>query len=546
MDSRHVFKWKHKKTADGKQVRIIRCRMALRGFRDMDADALQTFAGTAKQASQRLLSSEAACHPDWVYVAVDVEKAFLQGMTYEEMHKEVGEARREVNFTLPPGSAAVLRQVPGYEDFDETLECLHCIKPGTGCKDAPRAFSMKLARVTRSQDLRPTTWDPELELKHESAGTDGSSASQLVLILSKHVDDLKIAGQKQYVERLIQHIEKVFGKMKGDYDDFTNCGVHQSRSADGTVTMDQDEYISALIPIRHQDLVKSKAHEPAPGQLPDLFVSLLGAAAYALLTQHHVAVYIVALQRAKPRLLISHIMQLNAIVLAMQRIKARVVFPAMDCQRRLVVHSDGSFKREEETGYGMRGAVHMRMGTCRRTSQEVCHLLSAISRSHKLVCRSSFGSELLAACGAADGLQAYMLTLHEMQHGPASAELYRQLREEGGYSFDTDLVIDGMSVFSALLMDPVKPPSENSMAGHLWWLADQLRTKQLTDLVWCDTRDMRADPMTKGTIGRDLILDVMNGKFKYVHDTVRYSTEKQKRSVPSSKYSQPTARDEES
>ena len=105
-----------------------------------------------------------------------------------------------------------------------------------------------------------------------------------------------------------------------------------------------------------------------------------------------------------------------------------------------------------------------------------------------------------------------------------------------------------MSVFSALLMDPVKPPSENSMAGHLWWLADQLRTRQLQDLVWCDTRDMRADPMTKGTIGRDLILDVMNGQFEYVHPTVRYSTEKAKRSVPSSKYSpiQQEARDEES
>ena len=137
----------------------------------MDAGALQTFAGTAKQASERLLSSEAACRPKWVYVAVDVEKAFLQGMTYEEMHQEVGEAPREVNFTLPPGSAAILRQVPGYEDFDETRECLHCIKPGTGCKDAPRAFSMKLARVTRSPECnaKPTTWDPELELKHESA-----------------------------------------------------------------------------------------------------------------------------------------------------------------------------------------------------------------------------------------------------------------------------------------------------------------------------------------------------------------------------------------
>ena len=101
----------------------------------------------------------------------------------------------------------------------------------------------------------------------------------------------------------------------------------------------------------------------------------------------------------------------------------------------------------------------------------------------------------------------------------------------------SELVVDGMSVFSALLMDPVKPPSENSMAGHLWWLADQLRTKQLDDLVWCDTRDMRADPMTKGTIGRDLILSVMQGQFAYAHPTVRYSTEKRKKSVPSSRFS---------
>ena len=103
MDSRHVFKWKRRKTADGKTVRIIRRSMALRGIRDMDAGALQTFAGTAKQASHRLPSSEAACKPDRVYVAVDVEKAFLQGMACEEVHQEVGDAPREVNFTLPPG-----------------------------------------------------------------------------------------------------------------------------------------------------------------------------------------------------------------------------------------------------------------------------------------------------------------------------------------------------------------------------------------------------------------------------------------------------------
>ena len=126
---------------------------------------------------------------------------------------------------------------------------------------------MKLARVTRSPECntKPTTWDPELELKHESAGSNATGTSQddaqtasrgnaiaaprLVLMLSKHVGDLKIAGQKHHVEQLIAHIERIFGKMKGDYNDFTNCGVHQSRAADGTVTLDQDEYIDALIPI---------------------------------------------------------------------------------------------------------------------------------------------------------------------------------------------------------------------------------------------------------------------------------------------------------
>ena len=87
-------------------------------------------------------------------------------------------------------------------------------------------------------------------------------------MLSKHVDELKIAGQKPHVG--------VFGKMKSDYNDFTNCGVHQHRSANGAVTLDQDEYIDVLIPINHVDPVKVKADQPAEGPLLDLCVALPG------------------------------------------------------------------------------------------------------------------------------------------------------------------------------------------------------------------------------------------------------------------------------
>ena len=130
-----------------------------------------------------------------------------------------------------------------------------------------------------------------------------------------------------------------------------------------------------------------------------------------------------------------------------------------------------------------------------------------------------------------------LTTLHDMHNGLVSTRKLRDMREEGGYSFRTELCIDGMSVFSALLMDPVKPPSEQSLAGHLWWLSDQLKTKQLDELTWIDTRDMSADPLTKGSAPRELILSLMKGELKYKHDTYTRTQALAKAAPPSAKYS---------
>ena len=79
--------------------------------------------------------------------ALDVKKAFPQGVSYEELAAETGEPLREVNFELPASTAAILQQVPGYETFDHRLEVLHCDKPGTGLRDAPRAFSKNFEKL---------------------------------------------------------------------------------------------------------------------------------------------------------------------------------------------------------------------------------------------------------------------------------------------------------------------------------------------------------------------------------------------------------------
>ena len=113
---------------------------------DLEAFSLDTFAGTAKRTSQRILASEAACNDDYILASLDIDKAFLKGFTYKELAEATGEKEGVVCFKFPSGSAEILRAIKGFENCDESKHCLRCIKPGTGTKDAPRAFSLKFAQ----------------------------------------------------------------------------------------------------------------------------------------------------------------------------------------------------------------------------------------------------------------------------------------------------------------------------------------------------------------------------------------------------------------
>ena len=141
MTNKYVPKWRRITRPNGTTAWIIRMRLTLRGFRDWFAHLYGTYAGTATRQSQRLVASECTArhHEDWILVTVDVEKASLQGLIYDELHEVTGEPRRAVYFVPLAGSAALLRKVPGFEHFNEYTMCLKWLVPGTGTGDAPRA-----------------------------------------------------------------------------------------------------------------------------------------------------------------------------------------------------------------------------------------------------------------------------------------------------------------------------------------------------------------------------------------------------------------------
>ena len=362
LDVRWVGKWKWVKTKTdaSKKVRIIRMRMTLRGFKDRDAADLITFAGTSSRVSQRIVVSEACCR-GWPLAAIDVRKAFLKGITYAELAATTNEPAREVNFELSPDAAAILRQCPGFEDFDPAQEVLNCPKPGTGCKDAPRCFGIKFSRATNDEfGAKPTTHDEQFIVRHTNHKLDFLGA--------KHVDDVKAGCPPAVLQEFIARLEQVFGKGELDITlhNFTCCGVRHTLT-DKSYEMDQMEYIAALKTIENKEMVGKANDQPADAYNAQLFLSLLMALAFCLLTRNDLGAYVVAMQRVAQSPKYLHIRRLNTLVRWAQKNPLKLVYWFMTCSKRLVCDSDTGFLREVDEegntdGRAARGANYMRVG----------------------------------------------------------------------------------------------------------------------------------------------------------------------------------------
>ena len=177
IDTRWVLKWKwdqptvsaaNSGSHGAEAVRIIRARLTIRGFKDQGKNDVDRYAGTSSKVSQKLLCSEAVARK-WDICTTDISKAFLQGVTYEELSKLTGELLREVNFYLPASNIPILRKVQGFENFNPLTEVLHCDKPGTGSVDAPRAFSVKLKQTLLGKgNMTCSKIDGELLYRHNT------------------------------------------------------------------------------------------------------------------------------------------------------------------------------------------------------------------------------------------------------------------------------------------------------------------------------------------------------------------------------------------
>ena len=501
IDAKWVYKWKYVKG-----VRTIRARLCLRGFKESGADDQSNFATTASRFSQRLLVSECVLR-GWVIASSDVPKAFLQGVSYDELAEATDRPRRDVSFELSGEGLACLKMLPEFASFNPRTEALHCLKPGTGCRDAPRAFSMKLRQVTERFGFKSPSVDSELELLHQ--------AGELVMAIIKHVDDLKMIGPRRLIEDFVKHLSSTFGRMDIEWHVFTFCGIQHRQAADGSISLDQNKFLAACKPITQPSALSGPAEKLLPEEARRHFLSLLMTLAYGLLTRPDIAVFITALQRESHQARVVHVKRLNTLLQWVQANPRSIQYPVMPYPDMLLQISDSSYKAKAEDGLSVRGLVSVRVcahGVNEGLKSTPCHLVDFASKAQRHVTRSTFSSELFASTDAADIGLLQTVALHELKHGVLSPTSAKQLSEgELECSVILGLAIDARSVSTAVIAPNIKVPAEPSLLLHVCWLRALLEKHRLRYLYWVDTRSMVADGLTKGSCSRSLLQTVMGG-----------------------------------
>eukprot|EP00959_Pyramimonas_sp_CCMP1952_P131445 2748451-Pyramimonas_sp.AAC.2 len=92
MASRYACKWKFVKTTKANLSEQCDCATFFAPPWASKHSTRRLFSGAARRASQRLLACAAACEEQWITASMDIDEAFLKGLTSRALADATGES----------------------------------------------------------------------------------------------------------------------------------------------------------------------------------------------------------------------------------------------------------------------------------------------------------------------------------------------------------------------------------------------------------------------------------------------------------------------
>ena len=466
---RWILTWKN--PSPGSTERRAKARLVVLGFEDPGLQSVPNDAPTLSKDGKQLLLQQVVSRK-WKLVNFDISTAFLKGHgdgralgihAPPELRDKLGIRGSEQCALMGGAYGRIDAPYLWYKAFRETLEKLGFVTcPLDGC-----LFSL----VTPEKDGSP----------------------RIRGVLGIHVDD-GIGGGDGYFHGVLQKLKGIYDFGAYNEGSFEFCGVRYRQWDDGTIEMDQTEYLRRIEPI---EIPKHRRMDPKSDLTPvevQHLRRICGSLQFAAVhTRPDLSAKVGQLQSMVTKGQVQHLLEANRVLYEGKKYPVCImIVPIPEHQVTFCSFSDASFSGSKDLASRQGSLIFSTDLLLARNERTVVCPIAWSSRRIPRVVTSTLSAEAISLSSALDRL-GYIRVIWEWLKNPAVD--WSNPGKILANAPKASAVTDCKSVYD--LATKTSTPSCSEYRTTLECLLIRERLQENIAMRWISTQAMLADTLTK-------------------------------------------------
>ena len=439
-----------------------KARMCIRGDLEIGKENIRTDSPTATKEAVKLALAIAA-NEKFEVKCGDIKSAYLQG---ELLKRKI--------YVRPPKEAKV----------EGKLWLL--LQGAYGIVDGGRLFYLKLSEKLIELGMHRT--------HSEGAIFTYVKKGKLHGLIATHSDDLIMAGDKVFEEDIERKLKMSFQFSKIEENSFKYCGCYITRREDGSIELDQQEYIENLEEIAvpngvDTDHLSSKEIKQLRGKIGELLW-------LSLMTRPDISFEVNSLSSEVATGTIGSMKHVNRLIRKVKSCKNTIRLAQLGHISELIVrvYADASYANQPDKVRSTAGRVVLLEN--RRTGR-AC-ITSWKTKKIGRVCRSVKSAETRALEEAIDDAVNVARLISEIYRGEVDLKSPQQI--------PVLALTDSKSLWESL--HNTRQCEEKLLRNSIAAMKELMDLRMIEDVLWVPTSEQLADSLTKRSNKHDWLMRV--------------------------------------
>ena len=447
---------------DGKGQRF-KARLCMRGDKELDKELIRSDSPTVAKESIKIALTIAA-NEKFKIKCGDIKSAYLQG---NDMDREI--------FVKPP------------EEAKAGNNLWQLVKGAYGIMDGGRLFYLKLRETLKNLGMH--------EVHSDGAVFSYVKKGKLHGLIISNVDDLLMIGDEVFDLEVTENLREEFKFSKMEEGTFVYCGCKIKVNEDGTIDLDQSEYIDNL---KKMEKAEGDDERELTGKEKTEARGKVGALLWiSLITRPDISFDVNSLSCEVSKGKVKTVKEINRVISIAKENKNRLKFvPLGDLNDlKVSVYADASFSNVGEPMKTISGRVIL----IENKKDKKVNVISWKSKKISRVCRSIKAAETRALDEALDEGVHVARIIKEIYEGHIDLKKPAQIPVEA--------FTDNKSLWESI--HNTRQCEEKLLRNTIAGMKELIDMKMVDSVRWVPTKKQLADCLTKKTKKGDWLLDVI-------------------------------------